>query len=121
MQVDYSSTALNIWVNQYFANFLKEKFTSTQFFNLKTKNAYFISFFDNTTPPIELLKIVFKKYNCDFIFVVNLQNKEVVVHKNETSSINYNDVIKKIFGKSTGNTFKFTNEFLGLTKHFTPL
>jgi hypothetical protein len=108
-------------VNQYFANFLKEKFTSTQFFNLKTNKAYFISFFDTTTTPIEFLTLLFKKFNCDIIFVVNIKNKEVTVYKNETSSIDYNDVVKKIFGKNTGKVFKLTNEFLGLTKHFTPL
>ena len=121
MQVDLSSIAVNIWVNQYFANFLKEKFTSTQFFKLKTNNAYFISFFDTSTPPIEFLKIIFKKFNCDIIFVVNIQTKEVTVHKNETSTVKYMDIMKKVFGKNTGNVFKFTNEFLGLTKHFTPL
>lgn len=108
-------------MNQYFANFLKEKFTSTQFFKLKTNNVHFISFFDTSTLPIEFFKIIFKKFNCDIIFVVNLQTKEVTVYKNETSMVKYMDIIKKVFGKNTGNVFKFTNEFLGLTKHFTQL
>ena len=108
-------------MNQYFANFLKEKFKSTQFFQLKTKNAYFVSFFDTTTSPIEFLKIVSKKFNCDIVFVVNLKTKEVTVYKNETSTINCAEIMKKIFGKHAGQVFKFTNEFVGLTKHFTPL
>jgi hypothetical protein len=108
-------------VNQYFANFLKEKFTTTQFFDLKTNNAYFISFFDTSVPPAELLTIIFKKFKCDIIFVVNTTTKEVAIHKNPTSAIDYSSITKKIFGKGTGNIFKFTNEFLGLTKHFKPL
>lgn len=108
-------------MNEYFANFLKEKFKSTQFFSLKIKSAYFVSFFDTKNPPIEFLKIIFKKFNCDIIFVVNTQTKEVCTHKNELSTIDYNNILKKIFGKNTSNTFKFTNEFIGLTKHFTLL
>lgn len=107
-------------MNEYFANFLKEKFTSTQFFELKTNKAYFISFFDTTTTPVEFLTLLFKKFNCDIIFVVNIKNREVTVHKNETSPIDCDDVIKKIF-KTTSKVCKLTNEFLGLTKHFKPL
>lgn len=127
MQVEYSSTDVNIYVNQYFADFLKNKFKNTQFFTLNTNSVKFVSFFDNTNIPIEFFKVVFKKFNCDIIFVVNLTTKEVTVYKkhnftDEPSSKSLDLVIKKLFDKlSTTNVYKINNTFLALTKHFKPL
>ena len=59
MQVDYSSTALNIWVNQYFANFLKEKY------NLEDIN--FIDHFKLTGKKLTMIGTNFSKA-CETVF-----------------------------------------------------
>jgi len=107
-------------VNQNFIEYLKEKFKTTQFFQLKLNGKLFVSFFDSGITTPEFIKLCQKKFNCDVLLIVNTKNKEVNVHKNELSDIDMLSFNKKVFGKGIGNTFTFTKEFLGLTKHFKP-
>jgi len=107
-------------VNQSFIDYLKEKFKTTQFFQLKLNGKMFVSFFDTGVVTPEFIKLCQKKFNCDVLLVVNTKNKEVVVYKSEISDVNINDFNKKVFNKGSGHIFSFTKEFLGLTKHFKP-
>lgn len=108
-------------VNQSFIDYLKNKFKTTNFFQLKLNQKFFVSFFDSSTVVPEFTKLVFKKFECDVILVVNISNKTVTVIKNDTSDVDILSFNNKVFGKATGNSFKFTKEFLGITKHFKPL
>lgn len=107
-------------MNQSFIEYLKEKFKTTSFFQLKLNGKLFVSFFDIGITPPEFIKLCFKKFNCDVLLIVNTKNKEVQVLKSETSDIDILSFNKKVFGKGIGSKFAFTKEFLGITKHFKP-
>lgn len=107
-------------MTQNFLEYLKDKFKTTTFFQLKLNGKLFISFFDDGIVPPEFIKLCFKKFNCDVLLIVSLKSKEVQVLKHETSEIDIRAFTKKVFDKVTGTTFSFTKEFLGLTKHFKP-
>jgi len=107
-------------VNQNFLDYLKDKFKSTTFYQLKLNGLLYVSFFDSGLTPPEFVKLCFKKFNCDVLLIADIKAKEVKVLKREDSAIDIMAFNKKVFGKATGNTFSFTKEFLGLTKHFKP-
>jgi hypothetical protein len=107
-------------VNQNFVEYLKSKFKSTNFFQLKLNQKLFISFFDSGMVPPEFIKLIFKKFNCDVVLIVDLNKKTTLVVKREDSDVDISAFNNKVFGKAAGNSFKFTKEFLGLTKHFKP-
>jgi hypothetical protein len=52
-------------VNQNFVEYLKNKFKTTNFFQLKLNQKLFVSFFDSGMVVPEFLKLIFKKFNCD--------------------------------------------------------
>ncbi len=107
-------------MNQNYVEYLKTKFKSTNFFQLKLNQKLFLSFFDSGLVVPEFIKLVFKKFNCDVILVVDINKKSTLVIKREDSDVDILAFNNKVFGKATGNSFKFTKEFLGLTKHFKP-
>lgn len=108
-------------MSQNFIDYLKDKFKTTNFFQLKLNQKLFVSFFDSGNVVPEFIKLVFKKFNCDVIVIVDIKGKNATVLKREDSDVDLLAFNNKVFGKPTGNNFKFTKEFLGLTKHFKPL
>lgn len=108
-------------MSQNFIEYLKDKFKSTNFFQLKLNQKLFVSFFDSGTVMPEFIKLVFKKFNCDVVLIVDITTKTTLVIKNDSSDVDILAFNNKVFGKATGSSFKFTKEFLGLTKHFKPL
>ena len=107
-------------MNQNFVEYLKSKFKSTNFFQLKLNQKLFVSYFDSGMIVPEFVKLIFKKFNCDVILIVDMSKKNVMVLKQEDSDVDILAFNNKVFGKAIGNSFKFTKEFLGLTKHFKP-
>lgn len=107
-------------MSQNFIEYLKDKFKSTTFYGLKISGKLFISLFDSGEIPPEFCTLCFRKFKCDVLLITDIKQKRVKVIVTPDSDIDITAFNKKVFKKDSGNTFNFTAEFLGLTKHFKP-